>query len=99
MPDSCLFPHMAPIEFWRTTAFGRDDERADARVAVVSARIWRDYLGGAEAIGKPIVLNGIAHRVVGVMPDVFEDPLVPGVEIWLPLDTRGPRRNPGAITT
>jgi putative ABC transport system permease protein len=68
-------------------AFERDDERRDARVAVVSARIWRTYLGGrGDAIGHPLSLNGIPHRVVAVLPDGFEDPLESSVDVWTPLD-------------
>ena len=72
--------------------FAAAEERANARVAVVSARIWREYLGGgADAIGRQLSLNGEPHRIVGVMPDHFDDPLVSGVEIWLPLDMAAAR--------
>jgi len=68
-------------------AFDRADERPDARVAVVSARIWRAYLGGrGDAIGHPLSLNGIPHRVVAVLPDGFEDPLESSVDVWTPLN-------------
>ena len=68
-------------------AFTRADERAGARVAVVSARIWRTYLGGsADAPGRLLSLNGIPHRVAAVLPDRFEDPLESGVEVWTPLN-------------
>jgi predicted permease len=63
--------------------FERADERRDARVAVISARVWRDHLGGAaDAAGRMLSLNGIPHRVTGVLPDSFEDPLQPGVDVW-----------------
>ncbi len=42
------------------TAFDRGDERPHADVALVSARIWRDYLGGgADAIGRTLPLSGV----------------------------------------
>src|SRR5262249_15153003 len=44
--------------------FDRADERPDARVAVVSERIWRTYLGGgADALGRPLTLEGMPSRV------------------------------------
>ena len=63
--------------------FERSDERRDARVAVISARVWRDHLGSAaEAPGRMLSLNGVPYRVTGVLPDNFEDPLQPGVDVW-----------------
>jgi predicted permease len=63
--------------------FERADERKDARVAVISARVWRDHLGSAaDAPGRMLSLNGVPHRVTGVLPDSFEDPLQPGVDVW-----------------
>ena len=68
-------------------AFDRADERANARVAVVSARIWRTYLGGrADATGRLLSLNGIPHPVAAVLPDGFEDPLESAVDVWTPLN-------------
>ena len=67
--------------------FERADERAGARVAVVSGRIWREYLGGASDVtGRLLTLNGIPHRVAAVLPDGFDDPLQSGVDIWTPID-------------
>jgi predicted permease len=63
--------------------FQRADERRDAPVAVISAHVWRDHLGGAaDAPGRMLPLNGVPHRVTGVLPDSFEDPLQPGVDVW-----------------
>jgi putative ABC transport system permease protein len=63
--------------------FERADERRDARVAVVSARVWRDHLAGAaDAPGRMLSLNGVPHRVTGVLPEGFEDPLQPGADVW-----------------
>ena len=69
------------------TTFDRGDERPQSRVALISERIWRDHLGGAaDAIGRMLPLSGVPHRVVGVIPDSFEDPLLPGVEVWTPVN-------------
>ena len=65
--------------------FERADERGDARLAVVSERIWRTYLNSAtDVAGRPLSLNGIAFTVVGVLPEGFDDPLVPGIGVWTP---------------
>jgi predicted permease len=65
--------------------FERGDERRNAGVAVVSERIWREYLGAAtDAPGRVLSLNGVATRVLGVLPTGFDDPLRPGVEVWVP---------------
>jgi predicted permease len=67
--------------------FERRDERPDARIAVVSERIWRKHLGGSSDVtGRLLTLNGNAYRVAAVLPGDFEDPLEPGVEVWTPLN-------------
>ena len=67
--------------------FDRTDERPNARVAVVSERIWRKYLDAkADAAGQSLTLDGVSYRVVGVVPDEFDDPLEPDVAVWTPLN-------------
>jgi putative ABC transport system permease protein len=48
----------------------RDDENAaQARVAVISDRVWRERLSGDPTVlGRPITLNGVEHTIVGVLP-------------------------------
>jgi putative ABC transport system permease protein len=70
-------------------AAARTGERAPERLAVISDRIWREYLGAApDAAGRVLTLNGIPHRIVAVLPGGFDDPLEPGVDIWTPLGLR-----------
>ena len=70
--------------------FDRADEHRASRVAVVSERIWRKYLGGApgntDATGRPLTLDGIAYRIAAVLPDAFDDPLESGIDVWMPLN-------------
>jgi hypothetical protein len=33
-----------------------------------------------------LTLAGVAYRVVGVVPDDFDDPLESGVDVWTPLN-------------
>ena len=74
--------------------FDRADERPDARVALVSERIWRKYLGGgADATGRPLTLDGIPYRVAAVLPEAFDDPLESGIDVWMPLNLQPGRPN------
>lgn len=67
--------------------FERSEEIGTSRVAAISHRIWRDYLGGAtDAVGRSLALDGVAHTVVAVLPDGFADPLEPGIDVWTPVD-------------
>jgi putative ABC transport system permease protein len=67
--------------------FGRAEEHRESRVAVVSARIWRSHLGSApDAAGRFLTLDGVPHRITAVLPDGFDDPLQPGVDVWTALD-------------
>jgi predicted permease len=69
-----------------------DDETAAgsaARVAVLSHGVWRARFGGDSAIlGRTLVLNGLPHRVVGVLDSTYQDAFG-AVEAFLPL-TSGP---------
>ncbi len=66
------------------TFTAEEGERAPSRAVVVSDGFWRQRLAGsAQAIGKPLVLNGEAYTVVGVMPSDFDFPLTN--DVWAPL--------------
>ena len=56
----------------------------DTRVAVISHALWQRRFGGdPHTIGQSVELDGIKHRVVGVMPPAFDYPN--RSEIWVPL--------------
>lgn len=79
------------------------DDRADApRVAVLTDGLWHRLFGGAaSALGQTLILNGMAHTIVGVLPASFDLPMVPGAEVWMTGDRGIPRSFPfpGDITT
>ncbi len=77
-----------PAHVGRT--FGTEDDRAGKNgVAVLSWGLWKRRFGGdPEVVGRPLVLDGHAYRVVGVMPGAFEVPSS-DVEVWVPLSTIG----------
>jgi predicted permease len=67
--------------------FDRADEQPNARIAVVSERIWRKYLdASADAAGRLLTLDGVSYRVGGVLPEDFDDPVESGVDVWTPLN-------------
>lgn len=71
----------------------RFDETPASDVVVLSAAAWRKYLASSpDAIGRPILLDGTPHVVVGVLPDHFSFPSA-GTEFWtayvVPAGSRG----------
>jgi putative ABC transport system permease protein len=67
----------------RTFATGEDQPGRDG-VVVVSRWYWRRYLNGsAEAIGRPIRVDGLALTVIGVVPDGFAQ--LADVHLWVPM--------------
>ena len=79
-----------------------DDDRADApRVAVLTDGLWHQLYGGsADAVGKTMILNGMPHTIVGVLPRSFDMQMVAGGEVWMTGDRGIPRSFPfnGDIT-
>ena len=73
---------------WRLPALrGRvlnaDDFRDNARVVVLSARVWRQTFGAAETVvGSTVRVDGEPHTVVGIMP--AEASVVGRSDLWLP---------------
>ena len=69
-------------------AIGDADIADDARVVVLAHRLWvRRFGGDAAVVGRPVVINGEAYRVIGVMPPAFR--FAPfwqtKAEAWVPL--------------
>jgi predicted permease len=74
---------------------GRGIESEDAApgaepVAVLSYSFWRSAFGGdAEVLGKGVELEGVRHRVVGVMPRGFKYPIYAETALWIALGEDG----------
>jgi putative ABC transport system permease protein len=79
-----------------------NDDRPEApRVAVLTDALWHRLFGGsAHAIGKPMILNGTPHTIVGVLPANFAMEMVGDSEVWITGDRGIPRSFPfpGDIT-
>jgi predicted permease len=53
----------------------RDGQKGREPVTLLSDRLWHDRFGAdSHVVGKPVMLDGIAHTVIGVMPPGFEFP-------------------------
>lgn len=70
----------------RGRVFLPDEERpGQDRVAILTHRLWQQEFGGDPGILKRTVrLDGVEHRVVGVMPRAFHMPS-PEIDVLLPL--------------
>lgn len=75
---------------------GPDDDRPGAPCAAVVTEGLRQRLFGAasDAVGAPLVLDGRACTIVGVLPAAFIFPLQTAAEVWTNGDRGVPRTSP-----
>jgi putative ABC transport system permease protein len=60
----------------------------DMRTAMLSYRIWQDWLGGAtDVIGKSYVVDGEPREIIGVLGPEFRFPNA-NVAAWIPTEAR-----------
>jgi predicted permease len=65
--------------------FTEEEQRIDAKVAILSHAFWRRRFGGDSGIiGRKIQLNGQPFEVIGVMPPEYRYPSG-DFELWTPL--------------
>jgi len=75
--------------------FSEEEQRADARVVMLSYGFWRRRFGGDAGIaGRKIQLNGEPFEVIGVMPPEFRYPS-DEFEVWTPLYIPRDEMKPG----
>lgn len=61
-----------------------EDQANGPPAVILSERLWRRLLGGTpDAIGQIVLLGGVPHAIVGVMPAGFRT--MPAVDLWTPL--------------
>ena len=83
-----LFETLGSIPLLGRT-FTEEEDRTNARVAVLSYKLWQDrFAGDVRIVGHEIALDGGNYQVIGVMPATFLYPAPinntkPG-EIWTP---------------
>ena len=75
-----------------------DEKPGAEKVAVISDALWRSRFGGdrggPKAVGSLLKVNGVATRVVGVMPADFRFPEA-GTALWLPMTIDPAKLEPG----
>ncbi len=90
------FFHVLGVEPLRGRTFANGEDIAGKnRVAILSYGFWQQHFGGANVIGKPVVLDDESYTIVGVMPRWFN--FQNAADIWIPVDMSpkelGPRGN------
>lgn len=71
--------------------FTAQDEQQEQQLAILSYSTWQNrFHGDPKVLGSTILLDRKPYVVIGVMPDKFEFPLVPGhlghSELWVPMN-------------
>jgi predicted permease len=65
--------------------FTEEEQRRDARVAILSHGFWkRRFAADPEILGRKVQLNGESFEVIGVMPPEYRYPSA-DFELWTPL--------------
>lgn len=68
----------------RGRTFGEAEAGASGRkVAVLAYGFWQRQFGGAEMVGKSLMLNSVSYEVIGVMPRGFAFPAQS--DVWIPM--------------
>src|SRR5213083_438564 len=63
------------------TFLPQEEEGAD--VAIITDRFWKArFAGNQDVIGKTLVLDGVAHTIVGVIPTLPVSWSGPNADIW-----------------
>jgi len=61
-----------------------EDRRGGNPSVVLSHRAWQECFAGRPVVGQPVMMNGVVHTILGVMPPGFSFPYK-DIEAWLPL--------------
>ncbi|HKV98720.1 MAG TPA: ABC transporter permease [Vicinamibacterales bacterium] len=82
--------------------FKEDENRPDAaaHVAVLGYAAWQRWFGGRpDAIGRNVTIGSVPYAIVGVAPRGFTGPQFGPVDVWLPINLRGPTVQKGWQTS
>jgi len=63
-----------------------EDQPGAVPVVLLGHGLWQRRFGGADVVGQDLLLDGVPHRIVGVMPESFRHPY--RAELWVPLAMR-----------
>jgi putative ABC transport system permease protein len=76
-----------------------DDKPGATKAAVLSHAYWtRRFHGDRAAVGRILMIDGVGHTIVGVMPPGFRFPL-DDVDVWQTLTMKPPTRRGPFYTT
>ena len=91
--SASLFSMLGASAALGRTLLPEDEAGAGARVAVLTQGLWMRRFGGrADVLGTPLLLNGDAYEIVGVLPGAFIMP-VRDAELVVPFPMESdPRR-------
>lgn len=84
-----IFPLLGVAPLMGRT-FTQQEDDGSQQVAVISYAMWRSHFSrDPEVLGRKIELNRRTYEIIGVMPQGFEFPLIPGQmdqsRLWVPL--------------
>jgi putative ABC transport system permease protein len=66
-----------------------EDYARQERVVLLSERLWIEQFGRSDdVLGRTVVIDDVAHSIIGVMPATFQLPLT-GTLLWRPLSVTG----------
>ena len=66
-------------------AFVVDDDAPAHDAVIIGDGLWRERFGADRSvIGRPVMLDGERHTIVGVMPPGFDFPF--NAKVWMPLE-------------
>jgi putative ABC transport system permease protein len=64
-----------------------DNDFKQPRVAILGYPLWRErFSADPKAVGQTMLLNGVSHEIVGVMPESFRYPS--DAQLWVPMEFR-----------
>jgi putative ABC transport system permease protein len=82
--SASLFPMLGVAPQLGRGFTAEEDVPGGARVVLIGDQLWRRRFGGERAaLGATLMLNGVPHTVVGVMPPGFSYPA--DQQLWTPL--------------
>ena len=84
-----IFPLLGVAPLMGRT-FTQQEDDGSQQVAVISYAMWRSHFSrDPKVLGRKIELNRKTYEIIGVMPQGFEFPLIPGQmdqsRLWVPL--------------
>jgi ABC-type antimicrobial peptide transport system permease subunit len=79
-------------------AFSPDEENREEHVVILSHGLWLRRFGSSpDVIGKSLQIDGVASKIIGVMPATFQFP-ARDQQFWAPITTNRYWRDPTLTT-